>query len=89
MKSLESCLEDYESARKYRDELHPEAHLMLMMTVKGGWFARWRSDLKAAKFWKFQNQGFEDDYKSFKRFYQEQHELNDKMGGSASLPIEE
>ncbi len=77
MENLEYRLADYNYARELRDEAHPEAHLMLMLTVKGGWLARWRAELKGARIWKQYNEKFEIDYQNFMRFYQRTHEQND------------
>ena len=77
MQNLENRLADYNQARVLRDEAHPEAHLMLMLTVKGGWFARWRAELKGAKIWKYESERFELDYQDFMGFYRRTHELND------------
>ncbi|MDE3008093.1 MAG: hypothetical protein KGJ10_02960 [Acidobacteriota bacterium] len=77
MLNLENRLADYNQARVLRDEAHPDAHLMLMLTVKGGWLARWRAEIKGAKLWKYQSERFEADYQDFMRFYRMTHELND------------
>jgi hypothetical protein len=77
MRNLENRLADYNQARELRDEAHPDAHLMLMLTVRGGWVARWRAELKGAKIWKQYNEKFEIDYQNFMRFYRRTHELND------------
>ena len=77
MQNLENRLADYNEARVLRDEAHPDAHLMLMLPVKGGWWARWRAELKGAKLWKYESERFEIDYQDFMRFYRRTHELSD------------
>jgi hypothetical protein len=77
MQNLEYGLGDYNAARALRDEAHPDAHLMLMLTVKGGWFARWRAELKGARLWRYQSERFENEHQSFLLFYRRMHESND------------
>jgi hypothetical protein len=77
MKNLETGLAEFNAARAKRDEAHPEAHLMLMLTVKGGWFARWRAELKGANLWKDNCERFEIEYQDFMRFYRKTHKLNE------------
>jgi hypothetical protein len=78
MENLENCLAEYNAARVMREEAHPDAHLMLMLTVKGGWFARWRAELKGAKLWKNMSEQFEIEYQDFMRFYRWAHYLNER-----------
>ena len=70
LRNLETQRINYNYARKLRDEAHPDAHLMLMPKVRGGWLARWRCELKGAKLWKHQYAAFESDFKRFNRYYQ-------------------
>jgi len=59
----------YETAREARDAAHPEAHLMLMLTVHGGWFARWRAELRGAAIWKNLVPQFDAEYARFQSYY--------------------
>lgn len=66
---LERIREDYDLARQKRVEAHPNAHLMLMLTVRGGWWARWLAQVRGARIWKHQSDLFEADYSAFTASY--------------------
>lgn len=68
---LENARSAYDAAREAQIEAHPDAHLMLMMKVKGGWLARGRAQSKGSRIWKDNSERFEKEYEGFMKFYRE------------------
>jgi hypothetical protein len=66
---LDDAQSKYDEAREAQLEAHPDAHLMLMLKVKGGWLARLWAQVKGAKQWKHSIEQFDKNYESFIHFY--------------------
>ena len=73
---LERTRSDFDAARNAQLEAHPDAHLMLMMTVKGGWLARLRAQMKGSRVWKYNSTLFEDEHERFMHFYRKMLETD-------------
>jgi hypothetical protein len=68
---LEDTQSKYNEARDAQRAAHPDAHLMLMLKVKGGWCARWWAQVKGARQWKDSSEQFKISFGSFLLFYKE------------------
>lgn len=66
---LDGARSKYDEAHEAQREAHPEAHLMLMLKVRGAWLARSCAQVKGARQWKYSSEQFDKSYESFMRFY--------------------